>query len=355
MDKLKKNKEIVILLLIIFYLYSNFVLVGCNLFNEKRMNDTLKVGLISEYFNDLSFGQMSKKGIEEAKEKYGVEPEYKEIKGNNDGIDKIFKDFAEHNNITIATGEELKTNIQKISRERRDKNFVILDEEVNEPNVKSILFKHEQGAFLMGIIAGNETKTNKVGFIGGMDNKIGNEFYAGFTAGVKTVNEKALEGLMSRKMIRFNESFLDEKKAYEKAIDLYDSGCDIIFQAAGNAGIGVFKAAKEKGKKAIGVDTDQKVTAKEYKDVIISSMIKRTDEAMLNLCKEAREGSFKSGIRNKEELGLADNMLDYAPTTKESVSKKTMEDLEKYKKLVIEEVIEVPSRLFEVVGFKTIT
>lgn len=339
----------------VFYLYLIFFISGCSLMDKKSLSGKLKVGLVAQSFNDLSFGQIAKKGLDEAATTYDIKTEFAELNGKTDDEDKIFRKFAENNNITIAIGEEMKGEIQKASRERRDKNFTIVDEKINEPNVKSITFKHQEGAFLMGIIAGNETKTNKVGFIGGMDNRVGNEFYAGYTAGVKISNEKALEGLMGRSLVRFTENFLDEKKAYEKAIELYDLGCDVIFQAAGKSGLGVFKAAKEKGKKAIGVDTDQRVTAPEYKDVIISSMIKSTDKVMLNLCKEAREGSFKSGIRNVEELGLADDMINYAPSTKECVSKKTMDDVEKYKKMIIEEVFEVPSKLFEVVGFKTIT
>ncbi|MGL4569539.1 MAG: BMP family lipoprotein [Clostridium sp.] len=355
MDKVKKNKEIIILLIMVFYLYLIFFISGCSLIEKKTLSGKLKVGLIAQSFNDVSFGQMAKKGLEEAATTYNVKTEYAELNGNESGEDKIFRKFSAKNNITVAIGEEMKGEIQKASRERRDKNFAIVDEKVNEPNVKSITFKHQEGAFLMGIIAGNETKTNKVGFIGGMDNVVGNEFYSGYAAGIKVSNEKALEGVMGRSLVRFSESFLDEKKAYEKAIELYDLGCDIIFQAAGKAGLGVFKAAKERGMKVIGVDTDQRVTAPEYKDVIISSMIKSTDKVILNMCKEAKEGSFKSGIRNEEELGLADEMLDYAPSTKDCVSKKTMDDVTKYKKMIIDEVFEVPSKLFEVVGFKTIT
>ncbi len=352
MNKLKRNKEISILLVLLVCLYILMITGGCVAKFQKTISREIHIGLIAQNFKDASFGELSKKGVEKAKEEIQITPEYVETKDDKNIIDEGLRKVAEDSEMTVAMGVEMKTAIEKVSRERRDKSFTIVDEKVEEPNVKSVLFRHQEGAFLMGVVAGNETKSNKVGFIGGMNNEIGLQFYNGYAAGVKTVNEGAAMGIIDGSNVRFIQSFSDEKKAYEKAIELYAEGCDIIFQACGKAGFGVFKAAKERGKKVIGVDTDQKVTVPEYKEQIISSMIKSVDEAIFNLCKNVKDGSFKSGIQNIQELGVKEKMIDYAPSTSESVSGKTMEDLKKYKEKIKTEEIKVPKMLFEVIEFK---
>lgn len=352
MNKLKRNKEISILLVLLVCLYILMITGGCVAKFQKTISREIHIGLIAENFKDASFGELAKKGVEKAKEDIKITPEYVETKDDKEKIDEGLRKVAEDSEMTVAMGVEMKTAIEKVSRERRDKNFTIVDEKVEEPNVKSVLFRHQEGAFLMGVVAGNETKVNKVGFIGGMNNEIGLQFYNGYAAGIKTVNEGAASGIIDGSNVRFIQSFSDEKKGYEKAIELYDEGCDIIFQVCGKAGFGVFKAAKERGKKVIGVDTDQRVTVPEYKDQIISSMIKSVDKAIFNLCKNVKDGSFKSGIQNIQELGIKEEMIDYAPSTSESVSGKTMEDLKKYKEKIKTEEIKVPKMLFEVIEFK---
>lgn len=355
MKKIVKNKEISILLVLLFCIYFFMFIEGCNTGFMGFTNKKINIGLLAQNFKDKSFGELAKKGAEEAKEKIGIVPKYIEVKDgkeNKESITKPLRKLAETSKMTIVMGEEMKSPIEKISRERRDKNFTIFDAKVNESNVKSVNFHHEEGGFLMGVIAGNETKLNKVGYVGGVNDEIGLEFYNGYAAGIKAVNEKAAKLVIDGTNVRFTQSFSDEKKAYEKAIELYDEGCDIIFQTCGNAGMGVFKAAKERGKYAIGVDTDQRSEISEYKNQIISSMIKKVDKAVLNICKEVKEGSFKSGIENMEILGVKDNMIDYAPSTEEAVSKKTMEDLKKYKEKIATKDIKVPTKTFEVIEFK---
>ncbi|WP_024614790.1 BMP family ABC transporter substrate-binding protein [Clostridium sp. Ade.TY] len=356
MDKLKRNKEISILLLLLVSLYLIMLVGGCkdgvNLVNRQQIN----IAILAQNFNDKSFGFLAKKGSEEAKAKYGTETEYVEfpfeVEGSSEQIDNLLRKSSEDNSMVICMGRETKSSVEKVSRERREKSFTIIDSKVEEANVKSIIFKHQEGSFLMGVVAGSETKTNQVGFVGALNDEMGLEFCNGYMAGVKTVNEKAAKGLIDGIDTRFIQTYSDEKKAYEKAIELYNQGCDIIFQTCGRAGIGVFKAAKERGKLAIGVDVDQKVELPEYKDQIISSMIKKVDKTVLNSYKEMEEGSFKSGIDNIEEYGVKDDIIDYAPSTEESVSKETMEKLKKYKENIKNGALEIPKKVYEVIEFK---
>lgn len=352
MNNIKRNKGISILLVLLVCLYILMITGGCVAKFTKNIDGEIHIGLIAQNFKDASFGELAKKGVEKAKEDIQITPEYFETKDDKNIIDEGLRKISEDSDMTVAMGVEMKPAIEKVSRERRDKNFTIVDEAVEETNVKSVLFRHQEGSFLMGVIAGDETKVNKVGFIGGMNNEIGLQFYNGYAAGIKTVNEEAAMGIIDGSNVRFTQSFSDEKKAYEKAIELYDEGCDIIFQACGKAGFGVFKAAKERGKKVIGVDTDQRITVPEYKDQIISSMIKSVDKAIFNLCKNVKDGIFKSGVQNVQELGIKEEMIDYAPSTSEAVSEKTMEDLKKYKEKIKTEEIKVPKMLFEVIEFK---
>lgn len=352
MNKLKRSKWISILLVSLICLSILLNTSGCVSNLNKSIKEDIHIGLIAQDFKDASFGELSKKGIEEAKEKIKIVPEYFETKGDKKLIDNGLEKVSENSEMIIAVGADMKAAIEKVARERRDRSFTIIDSEVEEVNVKSVLFRHQEGAFLMGIVAGNETKSNKVGFIGGVNDEIGMQFLNGYAAGIKTVNEKAASGVLDGSNVRFVQSLSDEKKAYEKAIELYDEGCDIIFQAAGKSGFGVFKAAKEKNKKVIGVGTDQRVTVPEYKDQIISSMIKSIDKTTVNLCESVKRGSFKSGSQNMQQLGIKEKMIDYAPSTSEAVSKKTMEDLKKYKQKIKTEEIKIPTMLYEVMEFK---
>ncbi len=352
MNKLKRNKLISTLLVFLIFISILLNTGGCVSNLNKSVKEDIHIGLIAQDFKDAVFGELSKNGIEEAKEKIKIIPEYFETKDNKKLIDDGIEKVSENSQMIIAVGSDMKASVEKVARERRDKSFTLIDSEVEEVNVKSVLFRHQEGAFLMGIVAGNETKSNKVGFVGGINNEIGMKFLNGYASGIKIVNEKAANGILDGSNVRFVQSLSDEKSAYEKAIELYDEGCDIIFQAAGKSGFGVFKAAKERGKKVIGVGTDQRVTVPEYKDQIISSMVENVDKTIVSLCESVKRGSFKSGSQNMQQIGIKEEMIDYAPSTEKVVSKKTMEDLKKYKQKIKTEEIKIPTMLYEVMEFK---
>lgn len=352
MNKLKRNKWVSVLLVSLICISILLNTGGCVSNLNKSVKEDIHIGLIAQDFKDAAFGELSKNGIEKAKEKTKIIPEYFETKGDKNLIENGIEKISEDSEMIIAVGGDMKAAVEKVARERRDRSFTLIDSEVEEVNVKSVLFRHQEGAFLMGIVAGNETKSNKVGFIGGINDEIGMQFLNGYAAGIKTVNEKAATGILDGSNVRFVQSLEDEKSAYEKAIELYDEGCDIIFQAAGKSGFGVFKAAKERDKKVIGVGTDQRVTVPEYKNQIISSMIENVDKTIVSLCESVKRGSFKSGSQNMQQIGIKEEMIDYAPSTEEVVSKKTIEDLKKYKQKIKTEEIKIPTMLYEVMEFK---
>lgn len=353
MDKIKNNREISFLFVIIVCLYIITSITGCSdkLKKENILNNNNTVALIAKSFEDESFGDISKRGVEKGAEKFSLNSIYEELDESSESEGVIRKVCAK-SDLIIFIGSPYQDIVKKMAREKRIKNFVIVDCVIDEPNVKSITYNHEEGGFLMGIIAGNETKTKKVGYVGGKDDEDGIKFLTGYACGVKTVNKGLEEDLVNRENVRFVEGYQNEEKAYKEAKALYENGCDIIFHTAGKSGLGVFRAAKELNKKAIGVDNDQGETIKEYKDVIISSMMKYVNKALYNVTGDFVEGKFKSGLMNKSEFGLANGGIDYAPSTSKHVSKDTMKKLKYYKEKVKSGEIEVPNRLFEVIEFK---
>jgi basic membrane protein A len=175
---------------------------------------------------------------------------------------------------------------------------------IDAPNVSSVLFKEEEGSFLMGVIAAKTTKTKKVGFVGGIDIPVIHHFEAGFKAGVLSVDPTVVVKTV------YTGSFVDPALGKNTALAMINDGADVIFHAAGGTGDGVIEAAASKKVFAIGVDKDQNGLAPEY---VISSMMKRVDQATYMVSKSVKEGNFKAGV---VALGLKEDAVGYAPTTK---------------------------------------
>ncbi|MBC2582069.1 BMP family protein [Clostridium sp. DJ247] len=319
-----------------------------------KQSNQIKVGLSTDEggVNDKSFNQSADKGIKDAKAQYNIEYKAIESKQKEDYESNLEALVNNGDNLTFGIGYQMEQAMKNVSSKYKDKNFAIVDTVVDAPNVQSITFKEQEGSFLMGVIAGKMTKTNKVGFIGGKDSELINRFEAGFAAGVKAVNPAAAEGLISKDgktpgtTVKYADSFGDTNKGYELAKSLYASGCDIIYHAAGGVGIGMFKAAKElkdsgKAVWAIGVDMDQAVTVPEYKDVILSSMIKRVDIATFNAVKEVAEGKFQGG--KHIELGLKENGVSMAESTSTNTSKDVIDLVNKYIDAIKNSKITVPA------------
>ncbi len=357
MERIKGNKEIVVLLLIVMCFYVLMFLGGCtnkSVGDRNFFNSDLKVALICENNENEPFLEIGKKGVIKAGKELGMKTEIVllNLDEKPEVINKIMNQTALDNNLVIVLGNWLKESVKVSARQLKSRNFAVVDSVVAEGNVKSVLYKSEEGALLMGIIAGGQTKSNKVGFIGGLNDTNGVRFLSGYAAGVKINNMQAYETLVDYSYVRYTEDFKDEKKAYEKAKELYASGCDIIFEACGAAGEGVFKAAKESGNKAIGVDVDCAEYYPEYKDVIISSMVKNMDKNIFDICAEIKDGKFKSGIKNLKELGISEGAFNYSKETKNNVSENTFVTLNDYMKKLKNKEIEVPQRVFEVLEFK---
>ena len=352
--KLKKTFKVLALLLGV-----TSIIVGCGANNSSTLKkadiiekQVYNFALVKDDFSNEEnyFADSAVEGLERIKKEYSAEIEVFDTNSSED-YEKRLREAAQNNDLTFASAFKFLESLNNVAKDYPDKNFAIVDTISDLPNVKAIDFKDEEGAFLMGIIAGNATKTNKVGFIGAIKEESIERFSSGFMAGLKVSNEEAYKNIREGNLVQYIGNFNDQKKASDIAKKMYDEGADIIFESAGEAGKGLFKAAKEKGKYAIGADIDWAERFPEYADVILSSMIKNLDDAVYTTAKEVINSDFKAGPKNKMEIGLKDNGIEIAKTTSNLVSKEVLDKVEQYRTSIIQGEFNVPKTLDEVENF----
>jgi len=170
--------------------------------------------------------------------------------------------------------------------------------------VQSVVFKEHEGSFLVGLLAAQASKTNKVGFVGGMDIPLIRKFACGYVQGVKHAKKDAevFQNMTGTTGAAWN----DPVKGGELAKSQIDRGADVIYHAAGGTGVGVMRAAADAGKLGIGVDSNQNGM---HPGKILTSMVKRVDLAAYNAFDQAKKGTFKAGVSN---LGLAEDGVAWA-------------------------------------------
>ncbi len=242
----------------------------------------------------------------------------------------------------IAVGFAYASALKDVAAANPDVNFAIVDDNslAAVANVASLTFTEEQGSYLVGVAAGKKTKTNKVGFIGGVNTPLIQKFQAGYEAGVKAANPSAT---VTAKYISEPPDFTGfnaPDKGETIATGMYNDGIDIIYAAAGGSGAGVFKAAKATGNLGIGVDSDQynSPTLADVKDVIMTSMLKKVDVATYDFITSAVNGAPLTG---EHRYSLANNGVGYA--TSGGQIDDIVPDLEKAKADIIDGTITVPS------------
>jgi basic membrane protein A len=265
-----------------------------------------KVGLVLDRGgkDDKSFNSSAYEGAMLAKKSLNVFVKYVEATDDN-AFEPLLRGFAQRDfDLIIGIGFAQKEAVKKVASQFPKKQFAIVDAQVDASNVRSLLFEEHEGAFLTGAIAALSSKTGKVGFVGGMDIPLIRRFSLAYEAGAKRINPNIdvqinFVGITS-------EAWNNPPKGKELAISQYNNGADIIFAAAGASGLGVFDAAEEKKKLAIGVDSNQNWTKPGF---ILTSMLKRVDQAVFSTIQEAKAGKFEAGIKR---FGLANKGIDYA-------------------------------------------
>ena len=265
-----------------------------------------KVGLVLDRGgkDDKSFNASAYEGATEAKKKLGIYLKYVEPTDDN-AFEPLLRAFAQRDfDLIIGIGFVQKETVQKVAAKFPQKHFAIVDAQVDAPNVRSLMFEEHEGAYIIGAIAALSTKTGKVGFVGGMDVPLIRRFEMGYETGAKKNNPQI--SVVANFCGVTSEAWNNPPKGKELALAQYDGGADVVFAAAGASGIGVFDAAEERKKFAIGVDSNQDWVKPGF---ILTSMLKRVDLAVFNVIQESQAGKFTAGLKR---FGLADKGVDYS-------------------------------------------
>ena len=296
----------------------------------------LKVALVvAGGLGDRSFYDSSNEGLKMAIEKLGVEGKVLECKNDPTLYTDQLVQASTVSDVVVVVGFEFYDVIQEVAAEFPDKKYIYIDNVIeNVENITCIDYKENEGSFLAGALAAMESKTGKIGMVGGMDIPVIRNFQVGYEAGAKYINPDIQVETI------FAGDFEDPAKGKESALALYAKDIDIVFQVAGKTGEGVFEAAKDTGKFAIGVDSDQRYI---NPDAIIASMIKGVDISIYETIEKIQKGEFESG--NVYEYGAKENGVRIAYGTEDMpklVSDEAMNQIQELTAMIIQGDIEVP-------------
>jgi len=279
-----------------------FALVAGNLGAADTKKMVMAMVTNQSGLGDQSFNDAAWEGLAQAVAKYGIERKVLESREQAQYVPNLSTLAEQKASLIIGVGFMIKDAVAEAAKMFPKSNFVLVDGATNLPNVADISFKENEGAFLVGVIAAKVSKTGTIGFVGGVSTPVTNRMESGYKAGALTVNPNI------KVLTSYAGSFADPAKGGEMAIPQYDQGADVIFQVAGQTGLGVINAAKKKGKFVIGIDRDQNYLAPAN---VLTSMVKRVDTAVLNACGMVVAGNFKGGAYF---YGLKEGAVDFATT-----------------------------------------
>jgi basic membrane protein A len=253
---------------------------------------------------DRSFNEGVYNGVERFKEETGISYMEFEVTNETQREQALRRMAREGADIVLGVGFAQAPAIEEIAQEYPDTKFAIIDSFVDLPNVQSFVFKDHEGSFLVGMLAAMASETGKVGFVGGMDVPLIRNFACGYEQGVKyqSPETEIIQNMTGTTPAAWN----DPGRGAELARSQFDRGVDVVFAAAGGTGIGVYQAAADAGKLAIGVDSNQNFL---HPGTMLTSMLKRVDVAAYNAFKSAMDGTWEPGLR---DLGVAEDGVGWA-------------------------------------------
>ena len=252
--------------------------------------------------------------------------------------------------LVIGVGFAFSPGINTIAPDYPDTSFMIVDgyatcgtacgltnEADATPNVADYTFKEQEGSFLVGAAAALKCGCDTIGFLGGQTGPLIEKFQAGYEAGAQAINPNitVLVEYIGDDVTAFN----DPVKGEALSTKMYDEGAEIVYHASGASGAGLFNAAVKANKLAIGVDSDQYLTASpEQQPLILTSMLKRVDVAVYNAIQAVGDGTFGSS----QVFGMAEDGVDYATSNPEQLTSDITEQLDAFKGQIIDGTIVVP-------------
>ncbi|MES2323080.1 MAG: BMP family ABC transporter substrate-binding protein [Pseudomonadota bacterium] len=254
--------------------------------------------------HDKSFNQSAFEGAERFKKETGIG--YIEAQASSDTqAEQFLRNMARKKlDLIAAVGFSQTQAVQKVAQEFPNVRFVLIDAIAKGNNVNSILFKEEEGSYLVGVAAALASKSKKVGFVGGMDIPLIRAFNCGYVQGAKATDPKieAFANMVGTTAAAWN----NPAKGGELARAQFDRGVDVVFAVAGGSGMGTIQTAKDKGKLAIGVDSNQNYI---HPGTMLTSMVKHVDLAVYDSFMQMKNGTWKAGISYK---GLKEGGVEWA-------------------------------------------
>ena len=300
------------------YLFLLLVLIlicGCNAIQDvilteppSEMDTTpLRVTMIypSDCVGSAAYCDAFHIGVKTAEGKLGIT--LTEVNGmENDPIatEMLIRDAAQNSELVLTAGYQMGDMLARVAPEFPDINFAIFDVILDIPNVASVNYKSNEGSFLVGAIAALKSESNKIGYIGGADVPLLQEFEAGYVAGIHTVNPNA--EVTVEYISKDAAGFGQPERAKELALAQYANGIDVIYTAAGGSGQGVLEAAQEQQQFIIWVDANGNHLAP---GLVLTSMTKEIPASVQRIIRETAEDNFMAGVRY---FGLEDGEVSYA-------------------------------------------
>ncbi len=290
---------------------------------------------------DKSFNEAAYAGAEKFKKDTGIA--YRDFEIQNDAQrEQALRNFARRGaSPIIAIGFTQASSVTAVAKEFPNLKFAIIDMVVDLPNVRSVVFKEQEGSYLVGILAAMASKTHKVGFVGGMDIPLIRKFACGYVAGVKSVDASAevFQNMTGTTGAAWN----DPVKGGELAKSQIDRGADVIYHAAGGTGLGVLQATADAGKLGIGVDSNQNHL---HPGKVLTSMTKRVDVAVYDALKDAKDDKWTSGVKvlGLEQAGVGWALDDH---NKSLITPAMKAAVDKAEKGIIGGTIKVPDYMAE--------
>jgi basic membrane protein A and related proteins len=364
-------KNGVFLSLIGILLVFSLVFSGCAK-KDNKSKTKYKIGLVFDIggkgdksFNDSAYAGLVKVAREhkgfvenEAENKFGEEVAVKFLEPKSGGQDReqLLRVLAEDGyDLIIGIGFMFTDSMNKVSKDFPKTHFVLVDGSIPDltetSNVTCVSFDEHEGSFLVGAAAGLLNKNGKIGFIGGMDIPLIHKFQAGFIAGAMYVNKDLRKDgqILSQYIGKDGNAFKDAPAAYNIASSMYKQGASIIYHASGASGDGLFKAAEEAKKFAIGVDSDQGFAYSDASDdatkkrgeFILTSMLKRVDNAVFTISSELiNSGTIKGGYIH---YGVKDDGVGIAVNAYNSGKLKGIEEkINELKTKIVNGEIQIP-------------
>ena len=252
---------------------------------------------------DKSFNQSAAEGVTRFTKETGIK--VFEAQANYDTqAEQVLRALARKKlKLIISIGFSQTQPVQRIAAEYPNVHFVIIDGNAQGKNVNSVLFKEQEGSYLVGVAAAMATKTKTISFVGGMDIPLIRAFACGYAQGAKAIVPKIQ--IMQNMVGTTSAAWNDPAKGGELARAQFDRGSDVVFAVAGGSGMGALQMAKEKGKLAIGVDSNQNYL---HPGSMLTSMVKRVDVAIYDSFMQVKNGTWKAGTTYK---GLKEGGVDW--------------------------------------------